>query len=113
MAKVRGAYIQLFAYGASDNWLIARGTCDPYACNNRDSMMYWFLDRETGYAEKNDMFSVIDMPGVLDHVPSVMKPSADSMQPFSINTERACVKIQRAWKNASELKRMKHTLATE
>lgn len=92
-----GGLIQLVAYGAPDVYLIGN-TDNPYASNHRDAMMHWFIDRESGHAEKDDMMTVNDMPNILDHVPYMMKPKHNSIEPFQLNTERACVKIQRAWK---------------
>ena len=78
MSTVRGALIQLVAYGAPDVYLIGN-TSSPYASNHRDAMMHWFINRESGFAEKDDMLDVNNMPGVLDHVPTVMKPLQNSI----------------------------------
>lgn len=97
MPKVSGGLLQLMAYGAPDVYLIGN-TTNPYVSNNRDAMMHWFIDREDGHAQTEDIMPWFDMPKILDHVPSGMKPTQGIIEPFKVNTERACVKIQRAWR---------------
>lgn len=97
MSRCTGGLIQLVAYGAPDVYLIGN-TSSPHASNSRDSMMHWFIDREDGLAQKEDVMPWFEMPAILDHVPLIMKPHHDTITPFRINTERACVKIQRAWR---------------
>lgn len=99
MSNGRGALIQLVAYGASDVFLVGN-TTDPYAYNHRNAMMYWFINRECGHAEKDDMIPIVNMPGILDHVPNTMKPNQTELTSFCVGTERACSRIQRAWRNA-------------
>lgn len=96
---MQGGLVHLVSYGASDVYLFGN-TGDPYTYNHRDAMMYWFIDRNDGYACKEDMVSVQNMPGLLDHVPEMMKPINDCIASFSIKKEKACVKIQRTWRNA-------------
>ena len=94
--------MQLVAWGAPDIYLIGN-TSDPYSYNHRDAMMHWFIDREDGFASKEDMVPIVNMSSILDHVPRYSKPECDSLVPFSIKKERACVKIQRAWRKQSRL----------
>lgn len=75
--------MQLIAVGASDNFLM-ESTCNPHPSNSRDAMMHWFVERNDGFAVAEDMVQVVDMPGILSHVPDHSKPVAGSLIPFSI-----------------------------
>jgi hypothetical protein len=92
-----GGLIQLYAYGVSDVFLFGN-TTKPYPYNHRDAMMHWFVNGNDGLPSKEDMVSVVDMPNILACVPISMKPSPNTLEPFRISRERACVKIQRAWR---------------
>jgi hypothetical protein len=50
-----GTFIQLDAFGASDIYLCARNKPAKICANNRNSIMYWFIDREDGFATKEDI----------------------------------------------------------
>lgn len=99
MDAPRGAHIQLFALGASDVFLCGN-TSSPYCYNSRQAMMHWFVDRDDGNATCEDVWDVHDMPGILEHLPEMLRPAlSDVTASFSIKKERSCVKIQRAWRN--------------
>ncbi len=72
----------------------------PLFSNNRDSIMYWFVDHEDGIATEKDIGDVITTPSILHHVPEMQKPKENCIIPFNITNEKSCVKIQRAWRNS-------------
>ena len=86
-----GALVQLYG---TDTFLFGN-TSDPYCYNNRDSMMYWFIEYDDGLPSKKDLLKISNAPHILDHVPDFLKH-------MSIKEERAIIKIQRAWRNAIE-----------
>jgi len=53
-----GTFVQLNAFGASDVYLCTRGVPARLCSNNRDSIMYWFIDREDGFATADDIIYI-------------------------------------------------------
>lgn len=94
-----GALMQLVCYGAPDIYL-SGNTFDAQPYNIRSSMMKWFINREDGLAEKDDLKDTrdIELNGIFSHYPDYLKPS--ELKPFSVKKERAAVKIQKVWRNA-------------
>ena len=48
------ALVQLNSYGVGDGFLCGN-TSDPYCYNNRDSMMYCFIENEDGLPKEKDL----------------------------------------------------------
>ena len=55
-----GTFIQLNAFGASDVYLCARDRPARVCANNRNSIMYWFIDRKDGFATKEDIEYLVE-----------------------------------------------------
>ena len=64
-----GALVQLYG---TDTFLFGN-TSDPYCYNNRDSMMYWFIEYDDGLPSKKDLLKISNAPHILDHVPDFLK----------------------------------------
>jgi hypothetical protein len=77
--------------------LVARGLCDyttlPYiktdtcrAFNQRDQMLFWYVDKEDGFATKEDLDTdkLFSANNVLNHVPLNMRPPVDVLVPFKV-----------------------------
>jgi hypothetical protein len=71
----RGVLVQLFAYGASDVDLFGN-TTTPYCYNDKDYMYKYFVESSDGFPNREDIKSVLELPGILDHVPANMKPQS-------------------------------------
>jgi len=50
-----GTFVQMEAFGASDIYLCNRDLSARICSNNRDSIMYWFIDRKDGFAISDDI----------------------------------------------------------
>lgn len=50
-----GTFVQMGAFGASDIYLCQRDYPARICSNNRDSIMYWFIHREDGFAISDDI----------------------------------------------------------
>ena len=87
---VGGGLMQLVAYGAKGNYLMAGGAAEAYPYNVRDSVMHWFVDRDDGMVTPADVEQWL-----LDGL--ILPPGTF---PFSVGKERAAVRIQAAWRRA-------------
>ena len=81
-----GGLIQLVALGASDYTTfhsIDIDTCRAY--NQRDQVLFWYVDREDGFATKEDLDT--DTPfdqNILTHVPLDMRPPLNTLVPLKV-----------------------------
>ena len=110
--------MQLFAHGDIGNYLNGN-TGNPQCYNIRNSMIHYFINRNNGFPNKEDIdtcedsdftperrFNIDQQPieqgtGFFAHYPEYLKP-VDTLVPFNINKERSCVKIQRAWRKTKQ-----------
>lgn len=56
----QGTQIQLNAFGASDIYISNRNLEAEICANNRDSIMYWFIEHEDGFATQTDINYLTD-----------------------------------------------------
>ena len=110
-----GGLLQLVAYGASDQYVTVYGKDRALPANLSESIAHrWFVEREDGFATREDLGTDIgtdrfgehlaSVPlSILSHVPPALGPTTapdDSMRPFSVKTERAAARIQAVWRDA-------------
>lgn len=91
-----GTLIQLTAYGASDTYLCGNIGYDPQCYNVRDSIMNWFINKENGLPDKED----IEYNEIFTHYPNYLKPNNNILKSFDVKKEKAAMKIQNAWKTS-------------
>lgn len=90
--SLTGGLAQLVAYGAGDIYLIAYEVGSDYrSANHRDSMMYWFVDRENGFPTEEDLSPSNPFDIMVQHAAHVELP-------FDVRREKAATRIQARFK---------------
>lgn len=88
----KGTFVQLDAFGASDVLFCSIGVPAKFTANNRDAMMYYFIERPDGFPVKEDVPFLTERPNILDHVPASKKPTTEinnnALSTYSIQTEK-------------------------
>lgn len=89
----QGGLLQLAACGVSDRYILAWEQGNEECSNKRDSMMYWFVERDDGFPLKEDLAHDDPFRGRILHAPDITLP-------FDIRREKAAARIQAWFKEA-------------